>query len=109
MAAKAKKPAKQKIDDPVQKLEKRISDIKVKLTGLKDAAINDPVHRKLKKRLRRAQRRRRKIMLFNTRLAARQKGKKPAETSAPAPAEAPAEAAAEASAESSEETSAPAS
>lgn len=105
MAAKAKKPEKQKIDDPLQKLEKRILDLKAKLTGLKDAASNDPVHRKLKKKLRRAQRRRCKVVLFNKRLEESHKGKKPAETSAPTPAEVPAEAAAE----SSKETSTPAS
>ena len=105
MAAKAKKPAKQKIDDPLQKLEKRILDLKAKLAGLKDAATNDPVQRKLKKRLRRTQRRRHKVELFNKRLAERHKGKKPAETSAPAPAGAPAEAAAEAAAEASAESS----
>ncbi len=105
MAAKAKKPAKQKIDDPLQKFDKRISDLKGKLAGLKEAAGNDPAHRKLKKKLRRAQTRRRQAVLFNKRLEERHRGKKPAETSTPAPAPAPAEAATE----SSEETSTPAS
>lgn len=87
--AKEEKKKKVTLADAVADLEKRIAALKGKAREKKGTAAADPALRALKKKLRRAQRRRRGLLGFARTLEARRAGRKKASAEAP-PAGAPA-------------------
>jgi hypothetical protein len=75
--------------DVVAALEQRIRALKEKVRAAAGAPKSDPAARALRKRLRRAQRRRRSLIAFARAIEARRAGRKAAasESAAPAPAQ----------------------
>ncbi len=80
----AKKKEQAQASDTMAKIEQRIAALKAKAGGLKGAARGDAALRAVKKKLRRAQRRRRSLRVFAKAIEARHAGKKTAAAAAPA-------------------------